>query len=150
MPKVIPTLKHACIVGIKALWVKVKTLKGGIRRSYGSTRSLGFKAGSVVKHPKWGVCYVGGTNSERISLHDLTTGKRLTQKAKATAAVNTSDCTAAYMGLDVTAISQSRGCTAAYMGLDVTAISQSRGKSGRSNGSYTKFKMEFATRWGLL
>ena len=39
-------------------------------------------AGIGVQHPKWGVCYVGGTSSDRISLHSLATGKRLTQKAK--------------------------------------------------------------------
>ena len=61
---------------------KLKTLKGGIRRPYGGTRTLGFKRGSLVKHPTKGICYVGGTSKGRISLHDLTTGKRLTQRAK--------------------------------------------------------------------
>ena len=61
---------------------KLKTLKGGVRRLYGTTQSYGFKRGSMIKHPKWGVCYVGGTSKERISLHDLATGKRLTQYAK--------------------------------------------------------------------
>ena len=61
---------------------KLKTLKKGIKRPYGGTRSLGFKRGSLVKHPKWGVCYVGGASSDRVSLHSLATGKRLTQKAK--------------------------------------------------------------------
>jgi len=57
--------------------------KGGIRKPYGGTRSEGFKRGSWVKHPKWGVCYVGGKNGKgRISLHALDTGKRLTQLAK--------------------------------------------------------------------
>lgn len=55
--------------------------KGGIRKPYGGTRSLGFKRGSLVKHPKFGVCYVGGTIKDWISLHDLTSGKRLTQRA---------------------------------------------------------------------
>ena len=61
---------------------KLKTLKGGMRRRYGGTRSLGFKRGSLVKHSKWDVCYVGGTSKGRISLHDLATGKRVTQYAK--------------------------------------------------------------------
>ena len=61
---------------------KLKTLKGGIRRPYGGTRSLGFKRGSLVKHLTKGICYVGGTSKGRISLHDLATGKRLTQRAK--------------------------------------------------------------------
>ncbi len=56
--------------------------KGGVRPPYGGTKSMGFKRGSWVKHPQWGVCYVGGTSKGRISLHSLTTGKRLTQSAK--------------------------------------------------------------------
>ena len=55
--------------------------KGGVRRPYGGTRSLGFKRGSYVKHPKYGVCFVGGTSKGCISLHSLTDGKRLTQNA---------------------------------------------------------------------
>lgn len=60
----------------------MQPVKGGVRRSYGSTRSLGFKRGSWIKHPKWGVCYVGGTSKGRISLHGLETGTRLCQNAK--------------------------------------------------------------------
>lgn len=56
--------------------------KNGNRRLYGGTRSLGFKRGSWVKHPKWGTCYVGGTSNGRISLYCLQTGQRLTQTAK--------------------------------------------------------------------
>jgi YD repeat-containing protein len=56
--------------------------KGGIRKPYGGTRSLGFKRGSWVKHPKYGVCYVGGTTGQRISLHAMQDGKRLCQNAK--------------------------------------------------------------------
>lgn len=56
--------------------------KGGVRRPYGSTRSLGFKRGSWIKHPKWGLCYVGGTSKGRISLHSLDTGQRLCQNAR--------------------------------------------------------------------
>ena len=56
--------------------------KGAIRKLYGGTLSQGFKRGSWIKHPKWGVGYVGGTLKGRISLHDLNTGKRLTQNAK--------------------------------------------------------------------
>jgi hypothetical protein len=57
-------------------------VKGGIRRLYGGTRSMGFKRGSWVQHGKYGLCYVGGTSRDRISLHDMGTGKRLTQYAK--------------------------------------------------------------------
>ncbi len=56
--------------------------KGGYRRLYGGTRSLGLKRGSLVKHTKYGYCYVGGTMNDRISLHYLKDGKRLTQLAK--------------------------------------------------------------------
>jgi hypothetical protein len=56
--------------------------KGGIRRPYGGTRSEGKKRGAYVKHPKYGVCFVGGTSKGTISLHSLTDGKRLTQNAK--------------------------------------------------------------------
>ncbi len=56
--------------------------KGGKRRAYGGTRSLGFKRGSLVKHDKYGFCYVGGTSKGRISLHSLDSGKRLTQNAR--------------------------------------------------------------------
>jgi hypothetical protein len=56
--------------------------KGGVRRRQGGTRSLGFKRGSYVKHLKYGLCYVGGHINNRISLHDINTGKRLTQQAK--------------------------------------------------------------------
>jgi hypothetical protein len=57
--------------------------KGGIRRPYGGTQSLGFKRGSLVKHPKWGLCYVGGTQKGRISLHLLKDSRRVCQNAKA-------------------------------------------------------------------
>jgi len=51
--------------------------KGGIRKPYGSTRSLSFKRGSWVKHPKHGVCYVGGTTADTISLHQMQDGLRI-------------------------------------------------------------------------
>ncbi len=56
--------------------------KGGFRRAYGSTRSIGLRRGSIVKHHKYGVCTVGGTSKGMISLHNLQTGKRLCQNAK--------------------------------------------------------------------
>lgn len=56
--------------------------KGDIRRPYGSTRSLGMQRGSLVKHPKYGVTYLGGFLKDRVSLHSLTDGKRLCQTAK--------------------------------------------------------------------
>jgi len=55
--------------------------KGGIRRPYGGTLSCGFKRGTYIKHPKYGVCFVGGASKGRISLHSLVDGNRLTQNA---------------------------------------------------------------------
>jgi RRXRR protein len=56
--------------------------KGGVRKPYGGTNSLSFKRGSWVKHPKYGVCYIGGNLKGRLSLHSLQDGKRLCQNAK--------------------------------------------------------------------
>jgi hypothetical protein len=55
---------------------------GNIRRFYGGTRSLGFKRGALVLHPKWGLSFVGGTMKGRISLHSIATGQRLTQNVR--------------------------------------------------------------------
>lgn len=56
--------------------------KNGFRKRYGGTMSMGFKRGSWIKHPKYGVCYVGGNPAGRISLHSLQDGKRLCANAK--------------------------------------------------------------------
>ena len=56
--------------------------KGGERKNYGGTSSLGFKRGSLVKHKKYGLVYVGGTSNDRISVHSLETGKRLSTKVR--------------------------------------------------------------------
>jgi len=57
--------------------------KGNIRRPYGGTISQGLKRGSLVKHPKWGLCYVGGNMDGRgISLHRLEDGMRICQNVK--------------------------------------------------------------------
>ena len=61
---------------------RLQNAKGGIRRPYGGTRSHGFKRGSIIHHPKFGISFVGGSMRDRLSLHSLTTGKRLTQTAK--------------------------------------------------------------------
>ena len=55
---------------------------GGERKAYGGTRSLGFKRGSLVEHPKYGLTYVGGNMNGKVSLHAIADGKRVTQKAK--------------------------------------------------------------------
>ena len=56
--------------------------KGGLRKLYGSTRSLSLSRGTLVVHPKYSFCYVGGSSNGRISLHSIATGQRLTQQAK--------------------------------------------------------------------
>lgn len=39
--------------------------------------SLGLKRGSLIKHEKHGLCYVGGTSKGKITLHDVVTSKRI-------------------------------------------------------------------------
>jgi hypothetical protein len=56
--------------------------KNGVRRPYGGTKSLGFKRGSLIRHPKHGLCYVGGSSKGMLSLHSLTDGRRVCQNAK--------------------------------------------------------------------
>jgi RRXRR protein len=63
---------------------RLQASKGGERKPYGGTRSLGLKRGTLVRHPKYGYCTVGGFNRKRstLSLHAYRTNKRLTQGAK--------------------------------------------------------------------
>jgi RRXRR protein len=58
--------------------------KGGRRKPYGGTRSCGFKRGTLVRHPRYGLCTIGGYDREkpRVSLHAYKTNRRLTQAAK--------------------------------------------------------------------
>jgi hypothetical protein len=58
--------------------------KGGLRRPQGGTMSLGFKRGTLVRHPTYGLCSIGGYDRGklRVSLHVYQTNKRLTQVAK--------------------------------------------------------------------
>lgn len=63
---------------------KLQPSVGGKRRREGGTISLGIKRGTLVKHAKYGLCYVGGNMKGKLSLHALTTGERLTQTAKKT------------------------------------------------------------------
>ena len=51
----------------------------GLRRSDGGTMSLGLKRGSIIKHYELGIVYIGGTKRNKISLHSIKTGARLTQ-----------------------------------------------------------------------
>jgi hypothetical protein len=56
--------------------------KGGIRKNYGGTMSMGLKRGSWVKHEKYGLCYVGGSSKGRITLHDMESGERVSRNIK--------------------------------------------------------------------
>ena len=47
--------------------------KNGVRFRFGSTISGGFKKGSVVKHPVYGLLYVGGFSKNGITLHNIST-----------------------------------------------------------------------------
>ncbi|MBV9230068.1 MAG: hypothetical protein JOZ18_12200, partial [Chloroflexi bacterium] len=63
---------------------RLQASKGGERKPYGSTRSLGLKRGTLVCHNTYGRCTVGGFDRKKqtISLHAYRTNKRLTQGAK--------------------------------------------------------------------
>jgi hypothetical protein len=65
---------------------RLQASKGGDRKPYGGTRSLGLKRGTLARHPKYGLCAVGGIDRKRgtISLHEYRTNKRFTQGAKVT------------------------------------------------------------------
>lgn len=56
--------------------------RGGFRRNYGSTMSMGIKRGTLVIHPKWGMSLVGGTSKGRVSLRNVRSGKIFCQNAK--------------------------------------------------------------------
>jgi hypothetical protein len=57
--------------------------KKNFRRTLGSTISQGLKRGSLVKHKKWGLCYLGGHSEKKgLSLHGLEDGKRICRNAK--------------------------------------------------------------------
>lgn len=65
---------------------RLQASKGGVRTHYGGTRSLGLKRGTLVRHPRYGLCSVGGYDRARstISLHDYRTNTRLTKSAQGT------------------------------------------------------------------
>lgn len=62
---------------------RLQASKGGKRKPYGGTRSLGLKRGTLVIHPTYGRCTVGGFDRKRqtISLHGYRDNRRLTQGA---------------------------------------------------------------------
>lgn len=63
---------------------RLEAAKGGIRSPYGGTRSLGLKRGTLVRHPRYGLCTLGGVDRKRgrVSLHAYRTNARLTQGAR--------------------------------------------------------------------
>jgi hypothetical protein len=63
---------------------RLEPAKGGKRKPYGGTLSLGLKRGTLVNHPTYGKAYIGGTMDGKLSLYAPATGKRLTQIAKLT------------------------------------------------------------------
>ena len=54
----------------------------GERLREGGTMSCGLKRGSLVIHPKRGLCYVGGNTNSRVSLHSMDGGERICRNAK--------------------------------------------------------------------
>lgn len=62
---------------------RLQASRGGTRKPYGGTRSLGIKRGTLVWHQKYGLSTIGGFDRQKqtVSLHDYRTNKRLTQKA---------------------------------------------------------------------
>ena len=62
---------------------RLQCSSGGVRTRYGGTKSGKFTRGMLVKHNKYGLCYVGGyMDKTGTSLHNLYNGKRLCQNAK--------------------------------------------------------------------
>jgi hypothetical protein len=63
---------------------RLQASKGGVCKPYGGTRSHGLKRGTLVRHPKYGLCTLGGFDRKKqtISLHEYRTNKRLTQCAR--------------------------------------------------------------------
>ncbi len=69
---------------------RFKPKKGMARTRYGGTMCAGFKKGSLVRHPKYGLSYVSGwmesptkkqPDRKVLSLYSLESGQRLTQNA---------------------------------------------------------------------
>ena len=63
---------------------RLQASKGGVRQPYGGTRTLGLKRGTLVRHPKYGLCTISGFDRKKqtISLHAYRTNTRLTQGAQ--------------------------------------------------------------------
>lgn len=65
---------------------RLNPIKNGKRNNYGGTISLGFKKGAIIKHTRYGLVYVGGKARNRIVIHSLKDGTRLSRD------INISDC----------------------------------------------------------
>jgi RRXRR protein len=90
------SVSGACVPSCTKLWYvvparlhrrqlhRLQASRGGLRKPYGGTRSLGLKRGTLVRHPKYGLCTVGGFDRRKstISLHAYRTNTRLTQGAR--------------------------------------------------------------------
>lgn len=61
---------------------KQKPKRNGYRQPDGGTRSLGWKRGTWVRHPSYGLGYIGGTSKGKVSIKSIKTGKRLSQHGK--------------------------------------------------------------------
>ncbi len=63
---------------------RLQASQGGKRSSYGGTRSRGLKRGTIVWHPKYGRCAVGGFDRKyrTMSLNAYRSNSRLTKSAK--------------------------------------------------------------------
>jgi hypothetical protein len=63
---------------------RLQPAKGGRRPPYGGTRSLGWKRGTLVRHPRYGLCTVGGVDRAKgtVSLHAYRNNTRLTQRGR--------------------------------------------------------------------
>ncbi len=60
--------------------------KGGIRKRNGGTMSMGFKRGSLIIHPKFGLTIIGGTsvlkNNLRMTLRSIVNGNRVSRNVQ--------------------------------------------------------------------
>jgi hypothetical protein len=63
---------------------RLEPARGGVRSPYGGTRSLGLKRGTLMRHPRYGLCAIGGYDRSRgtVSLHAYRSNQRLTQKGR--------------------------------------------------------------------
>ncbi len=60
---------------------RLQPTKGGKRFPFGGTVSHGLVRGTLVISNRYGLCYIGGCPEDKVSLHSLIDGKRLTHNA---------------------------------------------------------------------